>query len=71
MNGAGFHLAIAAAWVFVVMVGARGHGASMPAAIRSAALAGVIALALSYGADKVSPTNPDCFEQTPTGNGSC
>lgn len=66
-----FHLAIAAAWALVVLVGARGHGANLWPAVRSAVLAGAIALGLSLGAATLLPDPVDCYEQTPTGRGSC
>jgi hypothetical protein len=71
MSGAGFHLVIAATWSLIVLVGAMSYGARMSAALRSAAMVGAIAFALSYAADQVTPDEPDCFEQTPTGSGSC
>ena len=71
MSGAGFHLVIAATWSLVVLIGARSYGTRLGDALRSAAIVGAIAFSLSYAADRMAPTEPDCFEQTPTGSGTC
>lgn len=71
MSGVSFHLVIAAAWSFIVLVGAMSYGARMVEAMRSAAIVGTIVFAMSYAVDQVAPDEPDCFEQTPTGSGSC
>lgn len=72
MTDLAFHLAIAAAWSAVVLLGARSHGATLAAATRSALLVGVVALVLSLGVAHLFPeTVPECIEYTPTGTGIC
>lgn len=66
-----FHLAIGCAWGFIILLGARGHGASLASALASAAFVGILAAGLSLGAAQLFPDEPECTEQTPTGSGIC
>lgn len=72
MTDLAFHLAIAAAWSTVILVGACSHGATLVAAVRSALMVGIVAFVLSFGAARLLPeTAPECIESTPTGTGTC
>lgn len=66
-----FHLAIAATWALIILIGARSQGARAWPAARAALLIGSLSLGLSVGAEILLPEPTECFEQTPTGRGSC
>ena len=66
-----FHLAVAAFWSLVILFRARDDRLGSAATLRTAAVAFIVAFALSYGAAQVFPDNTECTEQTPTGRGIC